>query len=31
VGTINIGELPLNVVSFDKPNVLIGLNQKGTR
>ena len=28
MGTTNIRELPLNVVSFDKPNVLIGLNQK---
>jgi len=26
-GTTNIRELPLNVVSFDKPNVLTGLNQ----
>jgi len=27
-GTTNIRELPLNVVSFDKPNMLTGLNQK---
>jgi hypothetical protein len=31
VGTTNIGELPLNVVNFNKPNVLIGLNQNGMR
>jgi hypothetical protein len=26
--TTNRRELPLNVVSFDKPNMLTGLNQK---
>ena len=28
MGTTNICELLLNVVSFNKPNVLTGLNQK---
>jgi hypothetical protein len=28
VGTTNICELLLSVVNFNKPNVLIGLNQK---
>jgi hypothetical protein len=28
VGTTNTCELPVNVVSFDKPNMLTGLNQK---
>ena len=31
MGTTNICELPINVVSLNKPNVLIGLNQNGTR
>ena len=28
MGTTNVCELPFNVVSFNKPNVLTGLNQK---
>jgi len=31
VGTTNVCELLLNVVSVNKPNVLIGLNQNGVR
>lgn len=31
MGTTNVCELPINVVIFDKPNVLTGLNQNGTR
>ena len=28
MGTTNVCELPLNVVIFNKPNMLTGLNQK---
>jgi hypothetical protein len=31
VGTTNICELQFNVVILNKPNVLTGLNQNGTR
>ncbi len=31
MGTTNKCELPLNVVIFNKQNVLIGLNQNGMR
>lgn len=31
MSTTNIGELLINVVFFDKPNVLTGLNQNGMR
>ena len=31
MGTTNVRELPLNVVIFNKPKVLTGLDQKGKR
>ncbi|MFB2907628.1 hypothetical protein ACE1BH_22340, partial [Aeromonas jandaei] len=30
-GTTNISELLINVVTYNKPKMLTGLNQKGTR